>query len=106
MNLETHEGRIIDLVTPGDIAPAVAGLTDIDEAFIILSDGDETYVQAAGTVSDEFIVEYRSGGAGEHYRGDRCVSADDLVSLLVEYLRRTPDWSSALTWYLLDANTA
>lgn len=89
-------------VTADDVVRAVAGLTVVGKAFIILTDGGpgaETYVQAAGTAAEDFIVEYRDGRPGEHYRGDRRVSADELVALLLGYLRRAPDWKDVITWH-------
>jgi hypothetical protein len=101
MKLETHEGLYLDPVTVDLIARVVAGLTEVGEAFVILIDDadTETYVQAAGTIGEEFLVEYRDGRAGDHYRGDRRLSADDLVALLAGYLRRAPDWRAAITWH-------
>lgn len=102
MRLETHEGVVADPATAEDVAAAVAGLTAVGKAYVILNDerfGDETYVQAAGAVGEPFLVERRDGCAGEHYRGDRRVSADELVTLLVGYLRGTPDWSHAIEWH-------
>ena len=60
---------------------------------------DETYVQAAGTVGEEFIVERRDGCAGEHYRGDRRVTADELTAMLGGYLCGATDWSHAIEWH-------
>jgi hypothetical protein len=102
MKLETHEGTIADHATSADIAPTIASLTDGNEAFVVLSDGDEWYVQAAGSagaVSEQFIVERRDGCAGEHYRGDRRVTADELVAMLDGCLHGTPSWSHALSWH-------
>jgi len=102
MRLETHEGVFADPATAEDVAAAVAGLTAVGEAYVILNDdrlGDETYVQAAGAVGEPFVVERRDGCAGEHYRGDRRVSADELVALFVGYLRGSPDWSCAIEWH-------
>lgn len=102
MRLETHDGVIADLATADDVAAAIAGLTAVGVAFVILDDrtlGDETYIQAAGTVTEEFIVERRDGCAGEHYRGDRRVTADELTVMLVGYLRGSPDWSYAISWH-------
>jgi len=84
MKLETHEGVIAEPLTPDVIARVVVGLTEVGKAYVILSEAndDETYVQAAGTVGEDFIVERRDGCAGEHYRGDRRVSADELVAML------------------------
>jgi hypothetical protein len=100
MRLETHEGLIADPVTTEDVPWVVTGLTAVGEAYVILSDtaNDEWYVQA-GTVSDGFIIERRDGCAGEHYRGDRRVSADELIGILVSYVRGTTGWSHGLTWH-------
>jgi hypothetical protein len=103
VRLETHAGAVADPATVSDIARAVDGLTEIGEAYVILSDdrAEETYVQAAGTVGEKFLVEYRDGGAGDHFRGDRRVTADELVIVLTAYLRRAPDWSVMLAWHRL-----
>jgi hypothetical protein len=63
------------------------------------SEADETYVQAAGTVAEGFIVERRDGSAGDHYRGDRRVAGDELVGILTGYLRCAPAWDRAITWH-------
>jgi hypothetical protein len=101
MRLETHEGTFADPAAVEDIARAVVGLTEVGKAYVILSilPDDEEYVQAAGTVGEGFIIERRDGGAGDHYRGDRRVSADELVAMLVGYLRGTTDWSFGVSWH-------
>jgi hypothetical protein len=102
MRLENHLGIIADPATIESLGPAVNELTDVDEAYIILSFDVEQYVQVAGTVAENFIIERRDGCAGEHYRGDRRVSADELVVMLEGYLRSAPDWSHGLTWHQVD----
>lgn len=101
MRLETHEGLIADPVTTEDVPWAVIGLTAVGEAYVILSgtSDDEWYVQGAGTLSEGFIIERRDGCAGEHYRGDRRVSAAELIGILVSYVRGATDWSHGLTWH-------
>lgn len=104
MRLETYDGVlgvVVDSVTVEDIQRAVAGLTTVGESYVILSErlDDEWYVQAAGTVAEDFIVERRDGCAGEHYRGDRRLTADELTAMLVGYLHGTLDWSFAISWH-------
>ena len=101
MKLETHEGPVVDPLTTDVIARVVAGLTEVGEAYVIMSvtPDDEEYVQAAGTVGEDFIVERRDGCAGEHYRGDRRVTADELVGMLVGYLHGATDWSHVVSWH-------
>jgi hypothetical protein len=101
MRIETHEGLFADPATIEDVARVVAGLTEVGKAYVIMSvaPDDETYVQAAGTVGEDFIVERRDGCAGEHYRGDRRVTTDELVAMLAGYLRGAPDWSHDVSWH-------
>lgn len=102
MRLETHTGVTADPATAVDIVRTVAGLIEVGKAYVILNNDavdDETYVQAAGTASEEFIVERRDGCAGEHYRGDRRVTTDELVVMLDGYLRGSTDWSHVVTWH-------
>jgi hypothetical protein len=101
MRIETHEGLFADPATVEDVARAVAGLTKVGEAYVITSAApdDEEYVQSAGTVGEDFIVERRDGCAGAHYRGDRRVTAGELVAMLAGYLHGTTDWSHAVSWH-------
>lgn len=101
MRLETHEGLIADPAAAEDVHWAIKGLTDNSAAYVILSDtpDDEWYVQAAGSLKEGFIIERRDGCAGEHYRGDRRVSANELVGILVGYVRGVPDWSHSIPWH-------
>jgi hypothetical protein len=101
MKLETHNGQAADPLTADVITRMVAGLTEVGKAYIIMSvtADSEEYVQAAGTVGEGFIVERRDGCAGEHYRGDRRVSADELVTMLVGYLHGATDWSHVVSWH-------
>lgn len=101
MKLETHEGTIADPASIRDVAPTVRSLLAVGEAYVVLSSdaSQETYVQAAGTGDEDFIVERRDGCAGEHYRGDRRVSGDELIRMLVGYLSGASDWTHLLTWH-------
>lgn len=106
MMLETHLGVFADPATDDAITAAVASLTEVGKAYIILNVGAETYVQAAGTVGEDFLVERRDGCAGEHYRGDRRVTADELVALLVGYLSGASDWSHVISWHRIRVDHA
>ena len=99
MKLETHEGMVPGPVTADLLTRTVAQLAEVGKAYIILDVDDETYVQAAGTVGEDFIVERRDGCAGEHYRGDRRVTADELVTMLFGCLHGTTDWSHVVSWH-------
>lgn len=87
MKLDTHEGVFADPAAVEDIARAVAGLTEVGAAFIVLNDDrdDMTFIQAAGTVDEDFLVEYRDSEAGDHFCGDRRAKIAELVVLLTLY---------------------
>ena len=101
MRLETHKGIYADPAAVEDIARAVAGLTEVGEAYIIMSvtADSEEYLQAAGTVSEDFIVERRDDSAGDHYRADRRLTADELIAMLTGFLSGTTDWSHVVSWH-------
>ena len=101
MKLETHEGPISEPLTADVIARVVASLTEVGKAYVILNDArdQETYVQGAGTVGEDFLVERRDGCAGEHYRGDRRLSVDELITMLVGCLGGATDWSHVISWH-------
>ncbi len=101
MRLVTHEREISEPITLEAIEMTVATLTDPGEAYVILNNGEdreERYLQAAGTIEEGFIVEYRDGGPGEHYRGDRRMSSSELALILSTYHQQGA-WRSMLTWH-------
>jgi len=101
MKLETHKGRITGPVSADTITRTVAQLTEAGEAYVILNDDfdAETYVQAAGTLGEDFIVERRDGRAGDHYRGARRVTGAELVTMLVGCLQGDSNWIRAVSWH-------
>lgn len=99
MKIETHDGTIAEDATEADVIRVVAGLDDPERDFVVLSDDDHVYVQAAGPFGGEFVVEYRDGHAGEHYRGDRRMERAELVEMMMTYLRQDPTWKTAIEWH-------
>lgn len=99
MRLETHWGLLADPATVDDVSRSVAGLTAIGYVVMSETSDSEEYVQAAGTVAENFIVERRDGCAGEHYRADRRLTADELTTMLEGYLRGATDWSHSVSWH-------
>jgi hypothetical protein len=109
VKLETHTGVVADPATIDDIDRTIFDLTEpVERPYVILNDdldpGDETYVQAAGTVGEDFLVERRDGCAGEHYRVDRRMAAGELAALFRSYLRGEPEWSCAVEWHRIVAD--
>jgi hypothetical protein len=101
MRMSTHR-VVVSCVTELDVLDAVVSLVEPGEAFVVLDDDrdDETYVQAAGSLAEGgFVVERRDGSAGEHHRGDRRLSSEELSVALLGYLRGDPDWSHVCSWH-------
>jgi len=93
MVLETHNGTVMCGDDREDVELVVLGLTEVDEAFVVYNrceSPERHYLQAAGTVDEGFIAEYREGHAGAHYRCDRRISADHLTALLLAYHHEEP----------------
>lgn len=105
MIIETNHGITADPATTDAleqvVGTLVGTLVEIGESYVILNDdGDqETYVQAAGTVAEGFIVERRDGCAGEHYRAARRMSAAELTTMLLGCMRGRADWSHVVGWH-------
>jgi hypothetical protein len=99
MRIETHEGLVSDAADTQAIARAVSSLTDPAKAFVVLSDPRSGYIQAAGCLDEGFIVEYRDGRAGDHFRGDARIGPIALANMLNVYLRREPSWRSEIAWH-------
>ena len=92
--MKRTKGRARDRRCYRAIARIVAQLTAVGKAYIILDDevDAETYVQTAGTLSEDFIIKRRDGCGGA-LPGDRRVMVDELVTILVGCLRGATDWS-------------
>jgi hypothetical protein len=103
VRLENQVRIIADPASAEDIGPAVAKLTEVGAAYVILTDDAETYVQAAGTLAEGFLVERRDGCAGEHWRVDRRVTGNELAYMLRGYLQNARAWDLNFTWHRIEA---
>jgi hypothetical protein len=101
-----EEANLVVDAVEDNIAMVVKAIIDAGNGYVILSEADETYVQATtkGPVDDGFIVERRDGCAGEHYATDRRANSVELVCMLVGYLRGDPSWSHAISWHRMVAD--
>jgi hypothetical protein len=101
-----EEANLVVDAVEDNIAMVVKAIVDAGNGYVILSEADETYVQATtkGPVDDGFIVERRDGCAGEHYATDRRANSVELVSMLVGYLRGDPSWGHAISWHRMVAD--
>ncbi|MFN3650536.1 MAG: hypothetical protein ACK47B_13240 [Armatimonadota bacterium] len=73
--------------------------TDLDEDYLILQASEEPcrYLQARRDWTDSFLVEYRDGAAGRHFRYNTASPALT-QSLFLSYLRGDDQWRTAVLW--------
>lgn len=124
MIIQTNRADVFD-VKMDDIPGIVMSLTEQGESFVILSDHahgahctldcaerPQRYLQAAGTCGEGFLVEYRDGGSGDHFRADdERIAPRELAALLTAYLqadgRGAHDqdgggWRDLVRWHRVD----
>ena len=68
--------------------------------FIILSQSDDAYIQAAGESDDPYTLEYRDGG--QQYQCVKEVSKEAVQSVFLKYLKGDSSWKSDFEWKQLE----
>jgi hypothetical protein len=90
--------------TEADLRQAV---TDLDasknDAFLVLSSSDTTYLQASGDPKTGFVLEHQEGDLKHHYKASRSdLTADDIVKALISYGTGTEEWKKTAEWVLME----
>lgn len=89
--------------TEADIRQAVFALdTKKNDAFLVLSLTDMTYIQTSGDQNVGFDLEYQETDIKQHYRGKCDFTADEIVKTLVSYSIGADDWKHTVEWELLE----
>lgn len=83
--------------TEADIRNAMADDRGRGE-FIILSETDQSYIQASGIGDGPYDLEYREGGADRHFRCTRNVTKTEVTDALLKYLGDDDTWKSWFPW--------
>lgn len=65
--------------------------------FIILSQSDQVYIQAAGEFNDPYTVEYREGDGDHHFQSAE-VTKEVVKSVFMKYLKGDASWQTDLEW--------
>ena len=95
------------LETAGYLASQNVTVAELDNAFqdavgrgefIILSQSDQVYIQAAGEGESSYFVEYRAGDAKHHFRCTEDVSKKEVHALFMKYLAGDSSWKTDLAW--------
>ena len=101
MELQTQGGMYSGIADEPDIIRAFEDDEKRGE-FIILSQGEEVYIQAAGEGFGPYTLEYRDGDEDNHFQCTRELSKPEVQSAFIGYLKGDPSWKSNLEWKPLD----
>ena len=72
------------------------------QQFIILSRGNERYIQAYRNDDGSFLLEYRDGSAEAHFETETQAGIDDVEQAFIRYASNMDDWSAPWNWQKLD----
>jgi hypothetical protein len=98
MRLETENGGTFQDPSDGEIAAALSRL----DGYAILSHDELTYLQAAGTSQDNFVLEYQEGDTEEHFACPDRLSLNQITTAFLAYAKGNPSWCSAFRWEKLE----
>ena len=99
MKLELEGGEVFDHPSPSTIEAALARVDGRSIGFAILSEGEMSYVQAAGSAKAGFALEYQLGSIDRHFGSmSSDVPIDVVVRVFGRYAEGHADWSEPLEW--------
>ncbi len=99
--LTTADEQVIRNPSPDQIGAVIDGLPAGADAFAILAnDADElTYIQAIGSPSEGFGLEYQDGSLDKHFQcTNQDLTAEHVVLAFRSYQRGETDWKTAFKW--------
>ena len=98
MKLEFENGATFQDPSDGEIAAALSQL----QSYAILSHDELTYVQAAGTSEDGFVLEYQEGDTEEHFACPDRLLLNQITTAFIAYAKGDASWRSAFRWEKLE----
>jgi hypothetical protein len=103
MRLDCEEQPPVQNVTEVDLRIAFANDAERGE-FVILSEADEVYIQAAGEGDGPYTLEYRDGGHDRHYECTYQLDKAMVEWVFLKYLRHDETWRTQLEWRRLETS--
>jgi len=97
MKLETAERLSSKDVTEEELINAFQDDAARGE-FIILSQSDQVFIQAAGEYDDPYLVEYRDGDDEHHFYAANDLPKERVQQLFIQYLAGNPSWHTDIEW--------
>jgi hypothetical protein len=101
MKLECAQSISSNHVTEAEIRNAFADDSGRGE-YIILSEADQVFIQAAGELDGPYALEYREGDANHHFACVYDVKKEKVEAAFMKYLRRDPTWKTDFEWKRLE----
>ncbi|KAB2899230.1 MAG: hypothetical protein F9K31_08120 [Dokdonella sp.] len=99
LQFETSDGLTLANPSTEQISEALASLRSGQDSFAILSKGEETYVQVAGSPAEGFILEYRDGSESNHFRAQASLlPLSTIQDIFEKYAQGDATWRSRVTW--------
>lgn len=99
IHVDTGDGEEL-LPSQSRLSEILEALRERHEAFIVIVDAREedgqTYLQAALSGPDSWMLEFRAGSAARHYRAAGLVDFDALGDVLRRYALRDEGWKEAV----------
>ena len=97
MKLERGKDSVSSDATEADVRRAFEG-DDGQGGFVILSESDQVFMQAAGEGDGTYTLEYREGDEARHYQCRRQVSRSVVQAAFLKYLLRDTSWKTDFRW--------
>jgi len=101
MELECAQSFSSGHATEEDIQRAFAE-DKIRGEYIILSQADQVFMQAAGEDEGPYILEYRDGGGDHHYQCPHDLTKDQVQAAFLKYLAGDTSWQQDHEWQPLE----
>ena len=79
----------------------LAQLPNDDDGYVVIESGEEAYpfLQASGTWSDGFYLQYVEDDSGDYYECvDSAIPAAEIVGALVSFMDGGESWCTTRTW--------
>jgi|LSQX01.2.fsa_nt_gb hypothetical protein len=102
MKLECAQNFSSAYATESDIRNAFADDRRRGE-FIILSDADQVFIQAAGEYDGPYILEYREHGADSQFQCTHDLTKAEVETAFLKYLRHDASWKTDFSWKKLES---
>jgi len=98
MKLEVEGGLARKDPSPEDISHALSSLDGKGKSFAILERNQLTYIQAAGSATEGFSLEYQSGSLKEHYCCPNNLSLEEAIKIFQVYALNENGWQKLCDW--------